>query len=61
MGVNIDQMTNDGYFPTQIDHLHLLEGVSILAPTQPPECGQKNAVMTEKLPSHGYVVVNAAL
>ena len=28
MGVTIDQMTNDGYFPTQKDHLHLLEGVS---------------------------------
>ena len=27
MGVSIDQMTNDGYFPTQKDHLHLLEGV----------------------------------
>ena len=28
MGVKIDQMTNDGYFTTQKDHLHLLEGVS---------------------------------
>ena len=28
MGVSIDQMTNDGYFPTQKDHIHLLEGVS---------------------------------
>ena len=28
MGVSIDQMKNDGYFPTQKDHLHLLEGVS---------------------------------
>ena len=28
MGVSIDQMTNDGHFPTQKDHLHLLEGVS---------------------------------
>ena len=28
MGVSIDQMTNDGYFLTQKDHLHLLEGVS---------------------------------
>ena len=28
MGVSIDQMTNDGYFPTQKDYLHLLEGVS---------------------------------
>ena len=28
MGVSIDQITNDGYFPTQKDHLHLLEGVS---------------------------------
>ena len=27
MGVSIDQMSNDGYFPTQKDHLHLLEGV----------------------------------
>ena len=26
MGVSINQMTNDGYFPTQKDHLHLLEG-----------------------------------
>ena len=23
MGVSIDQMTNDGYFLTQKDHLHL--------------------------------------
>ena len=28
MGVIIDQTTIDGYFPTQKDHLHLLEGVS---------------------------------
>jgi len=28
MGISIDQMMNDGYFPTQKDHLHLLEGVS---------------------------------
>ena len=28
MGVSIDQMTNDGYFPTQKEHFHLLEGVS---------------------------------
>ncbi len=27
MGVSIDQMTNGGYFPTQKDHLPLLEGV----------------------------------
>ena len=27
-GVSIDQMMNDGYFRTQKDHLHLLEGVS---------------------------------
>ena len=26
MGVGIDQMTYDCYFPTQKDHLHLLEG-----------------------------------
>ena len=26
MGVSINQMMNDGYFPTQKDHLHLLEG-----------------------------------
>ena len=27
MGVRFDQMMNDGCFPTQKDHLHLLEGV----------------------------------
>ena len=27
MAVSIDQVTNDGYFPTQKEHLHLLEGV----------------------------------
>ena len=37
MAVSIDQMTNDGYFPTQKDHLHLLEGyLKIFALTLPP-------------------------
>ena len=37
MGFSIDQMTNDGYFPTQKDHLDLLEGVpKIFALTAPP-------------------------
>ena len=38
MGVSIDQMTNDGYFLTQKEHLHLLEGVSknIWSNTPPP-------------------------
>ena len=34
MGVNIDQMTNDGYFPTQKDHLYLLY-LNIFALTPP--------------------------
>jgi len=36
MGVSIDQMTNDGYFATQKDHLHLLEGVSKIFGLTPP-------------------------
>ena len=46
MGVSIDQMTNDGYFPTQKEHLHLLEGVSknIWSNTPPPN----NTLRTNK-------------
>ena len=36
MGVSIDQMTNDGYFPTQKDHLHLLEGYLKIFVLTPP-------------------------
>ena len=36
MGVSIDQMTKDGYFPTQKDHLHLLDGVPKIFDLTPP-------------------------
>ena len=36
IGVSIDQVTNDGYFPTQKDHLHLLEGASKYIWYNPP-------------------------
>ena len=46
MGASIDQMTNDGYFPTQKDHLHLLEGVSkhIWSHTPPPLVEDKSII-----------------
>ena len=57
MGVSIDQMTNDGYFPTQKDHLHLLEGASKNICSNTTYYSREFHVLNSELPRSSHNVV----